>query len=425
MRIRGRKAAGLAGLIAAGALAVAGCGGQGATNDSAGSSGGGGGGGGGGKDKVFVALSYSGNAWQDEAANLALAIARADPDVTVEKQIAGTDAQAQISQYQSMIAAGAKAIVSFPVSPTALNSTIRQGCQQGVKFFMYDATVTEPCAWNVSYITGAPKDRPDQPFFGAQTAQALVDLLHGQGNIFMSRGVPGNSVDETHYNSAMGIFKKHPGIHVLATYYGMWDGSTTQKETSKALAAHPNVDGIWAEAGEAGAIKALEAANHAKIPVTGENSNYFRQALKGGWNGVSSGSPPATAGIAMKLALKVLKDGDDSVPKNVELHLPWVPADQVKVCSGDAFTNGCNVFPAGKVPDEFVTEIFNQDLLPETSLTAAQSGHLAKGTSLQPLPSDLGEWTQPPSRRYVTRNACDDGWKPGMLPSGVKGCVQG
>jgi ribose transport system substrate-binding protein len=75
-----------------------------------------------------------------------MAVARANPDVQVEKQIAGTDPQAQISQYQSMIAAGAKAIVSFPVSPTALNATIRQGCQQGVKFFMYDATVTEPCA---------------------------------------------------------------------------------------------------------------------------------------------------------------------------------------------------------------------------------------------------------------------------------------
>lgn len=403
-----------AAMLAALVLVATGCGGQGA-GDSASSGKGG---------KVFVALSYSGNAWQDEAANLALAVGRADPDVEVTKQIAGTDPQAQISQYQSMIASGAKAIVSFPVSPTALNNTIREGCKQGVKFFMYDATVTEPCAWNVSYITGAPKETPDQPFFGAKTAQALVDQLHGHGNIFMSRGVPGNSVDQTHYDTAMAVFKKNPGIKVLATYYGMWDGSTTQKETAKALAAHPNVDGVWAEAGEAGAIKALEAANHKPIPVTGENSNYFRLALSKNWPGVSAGSPPSSAGIAMKMALQVLDKGDDSVPKDIELHLPWVPKDAVKLCTGTTFTGGCNVFPSGKVPDEFVTEIFDADLLPESSLTAAQKGHLASGTKLQPLPSDLAEWTEPPSRRYITRHACDDGWKPGPLPSGVKGCVQ-
>lgn len=398
-------------------LLIAGCGGGGAQQT--------GGTGGSEKQKVFVALSYSGNAWQSEAANLALAIGRADPKVQVSQQISGTDPQAQISQYQSMIAQGAKAIVSFPVSPTALNQTIREGCARGVKFFMYDATVTEPCAWNVSYITGAPQGQPDKPFFGANTAQALVDLLDGKGNIFMSRGVPGNSVDETHYKSAMAVFKKHPGIKVVAEYYGMWDGSTTQKETQKALSSHPKVDGIWAEAGEDGAIKALQAAHHAPVPVVGENSSYFRNALRQGWKGVSAGSPPASAGIAMKLALQVLKEGDASVPKNIELNLPWVPADQIKLCSGKVFADGCNVFAPNTVPSEFVTEIFNKDLLPEASLTAAQQGKLAAGTTVQPLPKTLGPWVQPPSRRLITRDSCDPGWKPGPLPSGVRGCVKG
>lgn len=419
-RREGRRVAIAATLAAAGALAVAGCGGGGASNGGNASSGGSGG-----KKKVFVALSYSGNAWQDEAANLAMAVARADPNVIVKKEIAGTNPQDQISQYQSMMADGAAAIVSFPVSPTALNNVVRQGCQQGVKFFMYDATVTEPCAWNVSYITGHKKDDPKAALFGAQTAQALVALLHGQGNIFMSRGVPGNSVDETHYNSAIGVFKKHPGIHIVATYYGMWDGPTTQKQTASALAAHPNVNGIWAEAGEAGAIKALKAAGHKPIPVTGENSEYFRLALAHGWPGVSSGSPPYTAAAAMKAALRVIDKGDNSVPKNLEMPLTWVPGPAVKICKGGTFENGCNVFPSSMVPDEFVTEIAQPDLFPEGSVTAATTGHLASGAKLQPLPSDLSAFDQPPSLRYVTRSACDSGWKPAMLPIGIKGCVKG
>ena len=45
--------------------------------------------------------------------------------------------------------------------------------------------------------------------------------------------------------------------------------------------------------------------------------------------------------------------------RNIEYPLPWVPADDVKLCEGDKFENGCNAFPTGKVPASFVTEVFN------------------------------------------------------------------
>jgi ribose transport system substrate-binding protein len=135
---------------------------------------------------------------------------------------------------------------------------------------MYDATVTEPCAYNVSYITAG---------FGENTAQALVNALNGKGKIFLSRGVPGNSVDKRHTDGAMHIFKEYPGIQVVAEYYSFWDDRTTQQETAKALAAHPDVDGIWAQAGEFGAIQALRDKGTRLVPMTGENSNGFRLAL--------------------------------------------------------------------------------------------------------------------------------------------------
>lgn len=387
---------------------LAGCGGQGASQNGGAEDGGGNGDG---KKKIFVALSYSGNLWQDEAANLAMAIAKTPPfdeEVIVEKQIAGTEVQAQISQYQSMIAEGADAIVSFPVSPTGLNQTIKQGCEQGVKFFMYDATVTEPCAWNVSYITGATTENPDQPYFGASTAQWLADELGGEGKIFMNRGVPGNSVDQTHYDTAKEVFDEYPGIEIVAEYYGMWDASTSQKETASALAANPEVDGVWSELGESGVLKAFLDAGRPLVPITGENANSFRLALadpelkERGLTGVSSGSPPYQAGYAVKLAMKVLEEGDESVPKNVEVPLPWVTADDVKICEGDRFENGCNTFPEGKVPEDFVTEVFDEELLPESSLTAALEGEPTPGATIQPLPEPL---EVPEDRLSATRGA--------------------
>jgi ribose transport system substrate-binding protein len=77
-----------------------------------------------GKYKIFLSMSYVGNDWQTEAANMVKAMA-ATPDlkdkVDLEVQVAGTDAQKQIQQINSMVQAGAKAIVIYPISPTALN----------------------------------------------------------------------------------------------------------------------------------------------------------------------------------------------------------------------------------------------------------------------------------------------------------------
>lgn len=403
-------------LLVTGAIALAGCSG-GDGGDQAG---------GGDKDKIYLNLSYSGNAWQDEAANLATSIATAPENAEkyeFEKIISGTDVQKQISDIQSMIAAGAKLIVAYPISPTALDPVIKQGCDEGVTFVMYDSTVNAECAWNVAYITGAREDEPEKAFFGAQTAEALAEMLDGKGKIFMNRGVAGTSTDKVHYDSAKAVFDQYPDIDVVSEYYGNWDPSVSQQETAKALASHPDVDGVWSQLGEVGVVKALQAKG-IEIPVTGEDGNYFRKVLSEGWPGISSGSPPSQGAIAMKIGLKILEDGPDSVPKNIETPLPWVTTDTAKACPGVEFVDGCNFFT--EEDDNFVTEVFQENLNPESSLTAAKTGEPAE--QVEELP-DLGPYTQPEIRRIYTRANCDSGWTKGEVtegqsPIGLAGCVK-
>ncbi|MBZ9699592.1 MULTISPECIES: sugar ABC transporter substrate-binding protein [unclassified Mesorhizobium] len=372
------------------------------------------------KFKIYLSLSYSGNSWQSEAANIVKALAQTPPyDKTVELKevISGTDPQAQISAYESMIQAGADGIISFPISSTALNRTVHRGCQKGVLFFMYDATVTEPCAYNVSYITAG---------FGENTAQALVNILGGKGKIFLSRGVPGNSVDKRHTDGAMHIFNQYPGIKVVAEYYSYWDDRTTQQETAKALAAHPDVDGIWAQAGEYGAVQALLDKGNKLVPMTGENSDGFRLGLADpkmqgmGLKGVSAGSPPATSGYAFKLMMEILTKKRDLKPMNIEYPLPWVPADQVKPCKGDTFADGCNVFPSDKVPSSFVTEVFNPDLLPELSLQSALEGKPTPGATIQALPADVKQAPDAPGINCSSCKAPADEYKLTKIEPTVK-----
>ncbi|MDE1187992.1 MAG: sugar ABC transporter substrate-binding protein [Pantoea sp.] len=363
------------------------------------------------KYKIFLSLSYSGNNWMSETANIIKSLAKTPPYdkmVDLTEVISGTDPQAQISAYESMIAAKADGIISFPISPTALNRVIRRGCSQGVKFFMFDSTVTEKCAYNVSYISAGA---------GENMAQELVNELGGKGKIFMNRGVPGTSVDKRHYDGAMHIFKQYPGIQIVSEYYGYWDDRISQRETAKALAAHPDVNGIWSELGEAGVLNAVADRKGKMIPIMGENMNGFRLGFlnadyrKRGLSGVSAGSPPATAGYAFKLMMEVLTGKRNLPPTNIEYPLPWVTADQVKMCQDGKITEGCNVFPANMVPEGFSAEIYNPVYLPEVSLDSALKGIPTPGTTIQPLPAAIVKAADEPGINCDRCQAAPDEYK--------------
>lgn len=405
-----RTAGGALALCLAAGLALSGCGSQSAA---------------GGRDKVYLDLSASGNNWQDEAANLAQSVVTSPQyagKYQFKKVISGTDVQKQASDIQSMIGGGARLIVVNPASPTALNPVIEQGCKAGVTIVAYDATVTAPCAYNVETITGTKRDDKTKAFFGAQSAQYIVDQLGGKGNLVINRGVVGNSVDKTHYDTAMQVFKQYPGIHIVAEFQGQWNASVSQQAMSKVLASHPDVDAVWSQDGEVGVIKALQAAGK-KAVLSGNSSAYFIKMLaNGGWKGVASSAPPSQGGIAMKVGLQLLEKGAGGMPKNIEVHLPWVTQDTAKKCRTTSFTDGCNYFDG--VDDTFIETISDSDLFPEATLDAAKKGTpLGKVT---PLP-DMKAFAQPPERRIYTRARCDSGYvqgpvQTGQTPAGLNGC---
>lgn len=388
--------------------------------------------GGGDKYVVYMSALNIGNSWQEEAENLGLAVAKMPPYnacVEVRKELTEPDPQAQISQVQSMVAAGADGIISYALSPTAINSAYKEACDQGVYVIVYDATATEPCVYNVSYITSVPTlpngSPAEHPFMGYNAMAGLLNLMGEKGDIFVSHGVVGTSTDIVHYGSALAALKTlAPNTKILTEYEGKWDSAQQQKETAKALSSFPNVSGIFCGYGEPGCVKALKAVDKT-IPVSGETSNYFRLQLLQGWPGISIGSPPAQGGIAMKVMLHLILIGPDGVPKDIEVPYVVVTKDNVKECTGDKQTDGCNVFPDGTVGDEETADIFNV-MLPESSLTAAHTGEPAAGDVATPYTVEyLAGFEQDPSRRYITRAACPDGMTKGMLPENVEGCVKG
>ncbi len=341
------------------------------------------------KFKIFLSMSYIGNDWQAEAANMVKAMA-AHKDfvdkVDLQVQVAGPNAQRQIQQLNAMVQQGADAIVTFPISPTALNQVVKNACDKGVLVFAYDAEITEPCAYNVHI---------DQGEAGRIPAEWLVDKLGGKGNIVLVTGVPGTSVDTQRTAAAKEVFAKHPDIKVIGEAIGMWSQAVARTELSKILATHDwdEIDGLWMQAGcyTANAMQ-LEAGKTPEelLPCAGEGSNGGRiQMLPAGTEveGASSpyapigaprisyASPPYSGGLALKLAVQKLEGKD--VPKLTVLPLPIVTSDTVKLCKEGTWEEmkaGCNAFNPSIVTNPgWFASIFSEET-PEIGLNAALVG---------------------------------------------------
>ncbi len=341
------------------------------------------------KYKIYLSMSFVGNDWQAEAANMVKAMAAhksmADK-VDLHVQVAGPNAQRQIQQINAMVQAGAQAIVIFPISPTALNQVVKNACDKGVKVFAYDAEITEPCAYNIHI---------DQEEAGRVTAEWLVDKLGGKGDIIAITGVPGTSVDDQRTKAAKEVFAKHPDIKIVGEAVGMWSQAVARTELSKILATRTwdDVDGLWMQVGcfTANAMQ-LEAGKTPAdlLPCAGEGANGGRiQMLPEGTEveGASSpyaplgaprisyASPPYSGALALKLAVEALEGKD--VPKLTILPLPVVTSETVKLCeegTWDEMKDGCNAFKPALVSNPgWFASIFS-DKTPEVGLNAALVG---------------------------------------------------
>ncbi len=343
------------------------------------------------KYKVYLSMFASGGGWLTAASNSIKALAATPPYdklVDLQEVISGPDAPAQIAAYESMIASGADAIITIPASVTALNRTIRRGCDKGVVFFTFGYTVTEPCAYQVHAITNG---------FGENGGQLMANMLKGKGKILVNHAFPGGPADKRHYDGFLSAIKKYPNMQVVAETWGRASDEVSQAEATKVLAAHPEIDGVFTQPGELGIIRAFLAAGRTKLPiVVGEGGNGFRLALANpemrskGLNGVSSGGTPAEAAFGFKVMMEILTKQRVQPFRRIAYPLPWVQAEDVKVCTGDRLENGCNTFPKDKVPDDFfVTVMFSEELLPELSLTAALQGKPTPGATIQKITAKL------------------------------------
>lgn len=341
------------------------------------------------KYKIYLSMSYIGNDWQDEAAKMIKALAAAPEyrnKVDLKVQVAGPNAQKQIQQINAMVQAGAKAIIVYPISPTALNEAVKAACDKGVIVVAYDGVIEEPCAYNVHI---------DQAEWGKVTAEWLTKKLNGKGNIVMITGVNGTSVDTLRNKAAREVFAKSPGIKVVADANGMWSQAVARTELSKIVTTHPwnTIDGLWMQVG---CLTAFSMQSESGIaddklkPCAGEGTNGHRVQMlpastkvdgaSGTYRPMGAPSISASSQVypgAMALKMAVDKLDGKQVAKLKLLSPTPVTNETVKLCDTGSWKElkaGCNTFsPAIITNPGWFASIFSPDL-PQLGLPAALVG---------------------------------------------------
>ena len=151
------------------------------------------------------------------------------------------DISKQIANLEDLIAQEVDVIITTPNDTTALNATLQDAMDEGIKVILLCAGIDGD-----QYDTLITVDETE---FGRVGAQWLVDQLNGTGKIICLNGISGLSTSEQRWAGAKSVFDQNPGIEVLAVEDANWDYATGKTVTSDLLAAYPQIDGVWSQGG--------------------------------------------------------------------------------------------------------------------------------------------------------------------------------
>jgi ribose transport system substrate-binding protein len=297
----------LAAVVALAAVALSACGSS--SGSSSGSSGGSGGSGGSGKTYKIVMSNGFVSTWRTEMQQMAKAMAsknapyRGHVDLSVV--VSQTSPTAQIQSLNNIIARKPDAILIDALSPTALNPVVKRACSMGITVVYFDQYGPEmdKCAYRV---------HNDEYALFQNNAEWLARTLRGRGNIIEDEGLPGSPVSQIALQAADDVFKKYPGIKVVAKYEGNYTPGPSKQAVTRLLTSTKNIDGVYGIAGVDGAVQAFQETGTKMVPTTnyGDTSvrivNLIDQNRSRGLEFSMAENGPALAGQALQTAWAAL-----------------------------------------------------------------------------------------------------------------------
>jgi ribose transport system substrate-binding protein len=261
---------------------------------------------------------------------------------------ANGDTATQIAQIQTMIDQEFDICLLIAGSATALDQVVESATDAGVRVVNWDSLVsTDKLLATVN---------TDQDQWGQMTAQWLVDQIGGSGQILAINGPAGISVSEARWGGAKKIFDANPDVEIVGTANIEYNEAPALTEMESLLAAHPDINGVWHQAGAhaSATVKTMQAMGIDLVPVTGENYNAFLKLwcslLEDGFTSFATAQVNYMAVISLDLAL--LNMAGEPTPKYVNVPLPEITDENVCEWADDELPDDWYAIPEVPGPEE-------------------------------------------------------------------------
>jgi ribose transport system substrate-binding protein len=204
------------------------------------------------KVKIGVSIPAADHGWTAGVGYWAQQEMKKYPDVEWIYATANEPAK-QTSDIEDMMTQGIEALVVLPTEPGAVAPVTKKAKERGI--FLINVDRSSPDIPADVLLEG------DNKAFGKKSADYIVERMKAKGNLVILRGIP-SSVDTDRYEAAMEVFKKTPGIKVLASQTGMWNQQKSLEVMQSYLASYPKIDAVWASDDDMalGAEKAIKEA---------------------------------------------------------------------------------------------------------------------------------------------------------------------
>ena len=218
---------------------------------------------------------------------------------------ANDDPAKQVADVQDLIERGVDILIVSAATADALDGIVTRAYEAGIPVVLVDRRITSENF--TTFITASDY------VYGHLSAQWMVEMLGGEGNIVMLPGMAGVSVAETRIAVAKQVFANYPGIHILDLQYTDWSPAKGKQIMASLIQQYGDtIDGVWSDHGMegSGAIEALVESGRAPgtfPPITCTDLNgCVKLAVENDQPAFNFDYPPAMGGLSIEIALDIL-----------------------------------------------------------------------------------------------------------------------
>ncbi|MEX0817795.1 MAG: ABC transporter substrate-binding protein [Gaiellales bacterium] len=175
------------------------------------------------------------------------------------------DPTEQIPIVEAVTAQQPDAILIAPTERTALAGPLQAAQDAGITVVLVDTIVDDP---NI----GISRIATDNVEGGRVAGEALVELIGGEGTVFVNTTQPGVSTVEERVQGFEEVIEGEPGIEYLGAEFNNDDATRAAEITSAVLAGNPDLAGIFATnlfSAEGAATALREAGAQEQVQLVG------------------------------------------------------------------------------------------------------------------------------------------------------------